>query len=44
MAHLAVDPNAPFPIRAGADALLYGHIGGGSVGIASGFVMEAAHA
>src|SRR5215472_7571943 len=42
MAHLAVDPNAPFLIRAGAEALLYGHIGGGSVGIASGFVAAVA--
>jgi hypothetical protein len=38
MAHLPVDANAPFLIRAGADALLWGHIGGGSIGIASGFV------
>lgn len=38
MAVLPVDPNAPFLVRAAADALLWGHIGGGSVGLASGFV------
>lgn len=38
MGHLAVDPGAPILVRAAADALLWGHIGGGSVGIASGFV------
>jgi hypothetical protein len=38
MAVLPIDPNAPFLVRAGADALLWGHIGGGSIGIASGFV------
>jgi hypothetical protein len=38
MGHLAVDPGAPILVRAAADALLWGHIGGGTVGIASGFV------
>jgi len=38
MAVLPLDPNAPFLVRAGADALLWAHIGGGSLGIASGFV------
>jgi len=38
MGHLAVDPGAPLIVRAAADALLWGHIGGGTVGIASGFV------
>jgi hypothetical protein len=38
MAHLPVDPQAPLLVQAAADALLWGHIGGGSVGIASGFV------
>src|SRR5262249_60362544 len=38
MAHLPVDPNAPLLIRAAADAVLWTHIGGGSAGIASGFV------
>jgi hypothetical protein len=38
MAHLAIDPHAPLLVRAAADAVLWAHIGGGSAGIASGFV------
>lgn len=38
MAHLALDSSAPLIARATTDALLWGHIGGGTVGIASGFV------
>jgi hypothetical protein len=36
--HLEVDPQAPWWIRLGADALLYAHIGGGTVGLLSGTV------
>ena len=38
MAHLQVDPDAPLLIKLGADAILYSHIGGGMVGMASGTV------
>ena len=38
MAILPVDPNAPFLVRAGADILLWSHIGGGSLGMVSGAV------
>ncbi len=34
---LYVPPSAPFLVKAGADLLLVGHIGGGVMGIASGF-------
>lgn len=34
---LHVDPNAPWYVRAAADAALAGHVGGGTVGIAAGF-------
>jgi hypothetical protein len=33
---LYVPPDAPLWAKAGANALLYGHIGGGAVGILSG--------
>jgi hypothetical protein len=42
VAVLPIDPHAPLLIRAGAAALLYGHIGGGSLGIAAGVVAMAA--
>jgi len=38
MGHIPVDPNAPLLVRAAADAVLWTHIGGGSIAIASGFV------
>lgn len=42
MSVLAVDPDAPWIIKAGADAILYLHIGGGAVGMVSGMVALAA--
>lgn len=42
MTILAVDPAAPLYVKAAADALLVLHIGGGSVGMVSGFAALAA--
>jgi hypothetical protein len=42
MSILAVDPTAPWYVKAGADALLYTHIGGGALGMLSGTMALAA--
>lgn len=42
MSVLAVDPHAPWIVKAGADAILFLHIGGGAVGMLSGVAALAA--